>query len=167
MNFHGRAHVFGDDIDTDVILSARRMTSSDPEVLARYCMETIDPGFASRVKHGDLMVCGENFGCGSSREHAPLAIRSLGIGCIIAKSFARIFYRNAFNIGLAVVICPEAASAVEDGDLVKVDVTTGLVTVGDQSFRAEPIPQFLQEILRHGGLLSHMKQVREQEGRPG
>ena len=128
MKVEGNVIKYGDNVDTDVIIPARHLNTSDPKELAMHCMEDLDPGFAGRVKAGDIIVAGANFGCGSSREHAPIAIKASGISCVIAKTFARIFYRNAINIGLPIVECPEAAEDIRDGDVVEVDFDTGTIT---------------------------------------
>lgn len=155
MRFEGNAHKYGRDVNTDVIIPARYMNTSDADVLAAHCMEDIDPEFVDKVCQGDMIVADENFGCGSSREHAPIAIKHAGIDCIIAKSFARIFYRNAINTGLAIMECPEAASAIADGDCVLVDTDSGIIhdeTSGDE-FSAQPFPPFITEIIKAGGLV--------------
>ena len=158
MIIKGRAHVFGDDIDTDVIFPAPRMTSSDPKDFAQFCMEPLDPNFADRVRAGDVIFCGENFGCGSSREHAPMAFLALGVQCMVGKSFARIFYRNAFNIGLSLLICPPALDAVKPGDEVEINLHTGEILLLGQTFQAEPIPEFMQKMLASGGLLEYLNE---------
>lgn len=155
----GMVHRFGDNIDTDVIIPARYLNTSRAEELAAHCMEDIDSNFSARVKAGDLMVAGRNFGCGSSREHAPIAIQASGIGCVIAHSFARIFYRNAINIGLPILECPEASADVQQGDELTIDFETGLIrnrTTG-KSYQAEPFPPFIQNIISSGGLLASLK----------
>ena len=155
MKYQGKAICYGDHIDTDVIIPARYLNTSDPAELAKHCMEDLDSSFASRVKPGDILVAGENFGCGSSREHAPIAIKARGISVVIARSFARIFYRNAINIGLAIVECPEAAAAIREGDLVEADLDRGIIrccTAGTE-YAAEPFPAFVQQIIAHGGLV--------------
>lgn len=159
----GTVHAYGDNVDTDVIIPARYLTTSDPAELAAHCMEDIDREFLKKVKPGDIMVAGENFGCGSSREHAPLAIKAAGISCVIAASFARIFYRNAINIGLAILESPEAARALSDGDEVAVNMETGeiqLISAGKESssrigvaWQAQPFPPFIREIIDAGGLV--------------
>ena len=159
MRLKGRAHVFGRDIDTDAIIAARYLNTSDMAELAPHCMEDIDPGFAARVEPGDIIVAGSNFGCGSSREHAPAALKALGIGAVVAESFGRIFYRNAINMGLAILECPEAAEAIGDGDTVQVDADTGTVrdlTTGGV-FQAQPFPPFIQEIIDAGGLVARTR----------
>ncbi len=159
MKAQGIVHRFGDNIDTDVIIPARYLNTSKAEELAAHCMEDIDAGFSTRAKSGDLIVAGRNFGCGSSREHAPIAIKATGISCVIAHSFARIFYRNAINIGLPILECPEAAADVQEGDLLSVDFETGVIhneTTG-KTYRAEPFPPFIQNIIACGGLLPSLK----------
>jgi 3-isopropylmalate dehydratase small subunit len=159
MHLEGKAWKFGDNIDTDLIIPARYLNTSDPAELARHCMEDADPEFAGRVQAGDLIVGGNNFGCGSSREHAPLAIREAGVSCVIARTFARIFYRNAFNIGLPILECPAAVDGIRTGDVVAVDAATGKIknlTTGAE-FAAQPIPPFMQEIIAAGGLIEHVR----------
>jgi|YelNatPaOPRAMG01_1025707.scaffolds.fasta_scaffold01150_26 3-isopropylmalate/(R)-2-methylmalate dehydratase small subunit len=155
----GTVHKYGDNVDTDVIIPARYLTTSDPAELAAHCMEDIDREFLKKVKSGDIMVAGENFGCGSSREHAPLAIKAAGISCVIAASFARIFYRNAINIGLAILESPEAARALSDGDEVAVDFESGEIqSIKDGSiWKAQPFPPFIREIIEAGGLVEATK----------
>lgn len=150
---------YGDNIDTDVIIPARYLTTGDPVELAKHCMEDIDTSFVNRVQDGDIMVAGFNFGCGSSREHAPIAIKASGISIVIAKSFARIFYRNSINIGLAIIECPEAVDAISEGDKVSIDLDTGVITneTTHQSFQAEPFPTFIQDIINAGGLVESIK----------
>ena len=155
----GRVHKYGDNVDTDVIIPARYLNTSKHEELAAHCMEDIDKDFVGRVKAGDIMVAEKNFGCGSSREHAPIAIKASGISCVIASTFARIFYRNAINIGLAILECDEAARDIQDGDEVKVDFSTGVIenrTTG-KTYQAEPFPPFIQNIIEKGGLLNSIK----------
>jgi 3-isopropylmalate/(R)-2-methylmalate dehydratase small subunit len=156
----GKAIKYGDNIDTDVIIPARFLNTSDPKELAQHCMEDLDKEFKNKVKEGDILVVGENFGCGSSREHAPLAIKASGISCIIAKSFARIFYRNAINIGLPILESREAVDGIEEGDIISVDVDNGIiknVTKGTE-FRAQPFPEFIKEIMRYGGLINYVRE---------
>lgn len=155
----GRVHKYGDNIDTDVIIPARYLNSSDPAELASKCMIDIDPEFSQKVTEGDIMVGGENFGCGSSREHAPIAIKASGIQCVIASTFARIFYRNAINIGLPILECPQASAAIENGDEVEVDYKQGVIhdITNGETFRAHPFPEFIQEIIDAGGLLASLK----------
>ena len=158
MNAHGFVHRYGDNVDTDVIIPARYLNTASHSELAAHCMEDIDKEFVNKVKSGDIIVAGKNFGCGSSREHAPIAIKASGISCVIAPTFARIFYRNAFNIGLAILECPEAASAIQDGDEVAVDFDTGVITdvTSGQTFQAQPFPPFIQNIIQKGGLLNSL-----------
>lgn len=155
MKYTGNVIKYGDNVDTDVIIPARYLNSSDPKELAAHCMEDLDSTFASRVEPGTIIVAGLNFGCGSSREHAPIAIKASGVSLVIAKSFARIFYRNAINIGLAIVECPEAAQAIQEGHRVEADMDSGIIrdlTTG-QEFSAEPFPEFVQRIIENGGLI--------------
>ena len=155
MKFTGKALKYGDNVDTDVIIPARYLNTIDKKELASHCMEDIDKDFVKKVKAGDIMIAGANFGCGSSREHAPIAIKESGISLIIAKSFARIFYRNAINIGLAILECPEAAEAVAEGDTVEADLDAGVIrnlTTGE-SFETKPFPPFIQNIIEAGGLI--------------
>ena len=152
---NGKAYTFGDNIDTDAIIAARYLNVSDFDKLKAHCMEDIDDGFAAAVKCGDYIVAGENFGCGSSREHAPIAIKAAGVDVVIAKSFARIFYRNAINTGLAIMECPEAVDAIRNGDVVSVDADAGVITdeTTGATFTAQPFPPFLMEIINAGGLV--------------
>ena len=159
MNAHGLVHRYGDNVDTDVIIPARYLNTASHSELAAHCMEDIDKDFVKKVKPGDIMVAGKNFGCGSSREHAPIAIKASGISCVIAPTFARIFYRNAINIGLAILECTEAAAEIQAGDEVSVDFDTGLIkdeTTG-KAFQAQPFPPFIQNIIRKGGLLNSLQ----------
>lgn len=163
MQFRGNVHRYGRDIDTDVIIPARYLTTSDPVELAKHCMEDLDTEFVNKVAQGDIIVADENFGCGSSREHAPIAIKASGVDVVIAKSFARIFYRNSINTGLAILECPEAVDAIKDGDVVSVDTDTGTIvdeTTG-QSFTAQPFPPFIADIIEQGGLLNRTRKVLE------
>lgn len=155
----GKVFKFGDDIDTDIIVPATYLSTFDPKELAKHCMEYTDPDFYKQVKEGDIIVAGKNFGCGSSREHAPIAIKGCGVSIVIAKSFARIFYRNALNIGLYILECPEAADAISQGDDVKVDVDTGVITdvTTGRTFKAAPFPKFIQNIIECGGLVNAIK----------
>ena len=155
----GTVFKFGDNVDTDVIIPARYLNAPSPEELAKHCMEDIDASFATAVHSGDIMVGGANFGCGSSREHAPMAIQASGISCVIAASFARIFYRNAINIGFPILECPEAANAIGNGDTVSVDFSTGLITdeTTGETFQAKAFPAFINQIIEHGGLLKYLK----------
>ena len=160
MKFNGTVFRYGRDIDTDVIIPARYLNTSDPAELAKHCLEDLDTTFVTRVKPGDIIVADENFGCGSSREHAPVAIKAAGVSCVIAKSFARIFYRNSINMGLPILECPEAVDAISDGDVVSVDADTGTIvneTTG-AIFHAQPFPPFIQEIINAGGLVERTKQ---------
>ena len=154
MKVSGKTYKYGDNVDTDVIIPARYLNTPDAKELAKHCMEDIDTAFASAVKPGEIMVAGRNFGCGSSREHAPLAIKTCGVACVIAATFARIFYRNALNIGLPILECPEAAKAIKAGDTVSVDFDTGVITdeTTGKSFQGEPFPPFMQELIAAGGL---------------
>lgn len=155
----GKVWKYGNNIDTDVIIPARYLNDPDPKALASHCMCDIDENFAGKVEPGDIMVGGWNFGCGSSREHAPVSIQASGVSCVIAASFARIFYRNAINIGFPILECPEAAEAINAGDTVSVDTSTGIIkdeTTGE-SFQAKPFPEFIQHIIESGGLLSYLK----------
>lgn len=159
MLLKGKAHSFGDNIDTDIIIPARYLNTTDPSELAVHCMEGIDPEFPRRVSKGDIIIAGENFGCGSSREHAPVAIRACGISCIIAKSFARIFYRNAFNLGLPLLESKEAPENIDTGDLVEVDLSRGSILniTRGMEFSIKPIPPFMLELLEAGGLMAYIK----------
>ena len=161
----GQVWRFGDDVDTDAIIPARYLNTSDPQELARHCMEDADATFAARVQPGAIIVAGKNFGCGSSREHAPLAIKAAGVACVIAAGFARIFYRNAFNIGLPILESPEAAAGTQAGDDLEVDLATGEIrnlTRGTE-FHAQSIPPFMQELIKDGGLIQHV--ARQLKGR--
>ncbi len=157
---HGMVHKYGDNVDTDVIIPARYLNTSKHEELAAHCMEDIDKDFVNKVKNGDIMVAGKNFGCGSSREHAPIAIKASGISCVIASTFARIFYRNAINIGLAILECDEAAQAIENGHEVSVDFDTGVITdiTTGATYQAQPFPPFIQNIIEKGGLLASISE---------
>ena len=155
MKYQGTAHRYGRDVDTDVIIPARYLNTSDPAELARHCLEDLDATFVERVQPGDILVAEENFGCGSSREHAPIAIKAAGVDAVIAKSFARIFYRNAINTGLAILECPEAVDAIKAGDTVSVDTEAGAITneTTGAVFQAQPFPPFIAEIIEAGGLV--------------
>ena len=159
MNTKGKVFKYPDNVDTDVIIPARYLNTSDAQELSKHCMEDIDTEFVKRVNKGDIMVAGWNFGCGSSREHAPLVIKTCGTGCVIAKSFARIFYRNAINIGLPILECPEAADGISADDEVEVDFDTGVITdlTSNTTYQARPFPEFIQNIIRAGGLLKSLK----------
>lgn len=159
MQTKGTVYKYPDNVDTDVIIPARYLNTPDAQELAKHCMEDIDPEYVRKVKPGDVMVAGWNFGCGSSREHAPLVIKTCGTGCVIAKSFARIFYRNSINIGLAIVECPEAVDAISEGDTVEADLDNGIirdVTTGKE-FHVAPFPEFIQTIIANGGLIESIK----------
>ena len=158
MNVSGKVHKYGDNVDTDVIIPARYLNTADHKELAAHCMEDIDKEFVKKVNDGDIMVGGANFGCGSSREHAPIAIKNSGISCVIAATFARIFFRNAINIGLAILECPEASERIEAGDEVAIDFDTGMITniTKNESYKAEPYPEFLKDISASGGLLNSL-----------
>ena len=159
MNAHGKVFKYGDNIDTDVIIPARYLNTQDHKELASHCMEDIDTTFIQRVQNGDIMVGGWNFGCGSSREHAPIAIRAAGVSCVIAKTFARIFYRNAINIGLAILECEAASDAIADGDEVSIDFDTGVITnvTRGETYQAEPFPPFIRDMIDKGGLMASIK----------
>ena len=157
---NGTVHKYGDNVDTDVIIPARYLNTADHKELASHCMEDIDKDFVKKVKDGDIIVGGANFGCGSSREHAPIAIKNSGISCVIAATFARIFFRNSINIGLAILECPEASEKIENGDEVNVDFDTGIITniTKNKTYKAEPFPSFIQNIIGKGGLLASLKE---------
>lgn len=158
MQARGTVFKYGDNVDTDVIIPARYLNSSDPKELAEHCMEDIDKDFVKRVKKGDIMVANKNFGCGSSREHAPIAIKAAGISCVIAETFARIFYRNAINIGLPIIECPEAARAIEAGDEVEIDFDSGVITDVTKgiSYKGQAFPPFMQKIIAAEGLINYI-----------
>ncbi len=161
MNTQGKVFKYFDNVDTDVIIPARYLNTSDAKELSKHCMEDIDASFVEKVEAGDIIVAGWNFGCGSSREHAPLVIKTCGTGCVIAKSFARIFYRNAINIGLPILECSDAAEEIAAGDKVSVDFDTGVIknlTTG-KTYQAQPFPEFIQNIIKSGGLLASLKEV--------
>lgn len=160
MELRGKTWKFGADVDTDAIIPARYLNTIDPDELAKHCMEDADPGFPAKVQPGDIIVAGKNFGCGSSREHAPIAIKAAGVSCVIAGTFARIFYRNAFNIGLPIFESPEAAAEVSEGDELSVDADTGVIenlTTG-KKYTATPVPPFMQQIIAAGGLINYVKE---------
>ena len=159
MNAHGIVHKYGDHVDTDVIIPARYLATQDPKELAASCMIDIDTEFVKKVKEGDIMVAGANFGCGSSREHAPIAIKASGISCVIAKNFARIFYRTSINIGLAILECPAASEGIDAGDEVEVDFDTGIITnvTKNETYQAEPFPPFIKDMIAKGGLMASLK----------
>ena len=158
MKAEGRVFKFGSNVDTDVIIPARYLNVPDPEELAKHCMEDIDREFVNKVNKGDIIVADKNFGCGSSREHAPIAIKAAGVSCVIAETFARIFYRNAINIGLPIIECPEAAKAINAGDDVEVDFDSGVITdkTTGQSFKGQAFPEFMQKIISSGGLINYI-----------
>ena len=158
MQAKGTVFKYGDNVDTDVIIPARYLNSSDPAELATHCMEDIDPDFIHRVHKGDIIVAEKNFGCGSSREHAPIAIKAAGVSCVIAETFARIFYRNAINIGLPIIECPEASKGIEAGDEVEIDFDSGMIynrTKGT-SFQGQAFPEFMQKLIQAGGLINYI-----------
>ena len=159
MNARGSVFKYPDNVDTDVIIPARHLNTQDARELASHCMEDIDKDFINNVKDGDIMVGGWNFGCGSSREHAPVAIKASGISCVIAKSFARIFYRNAINIGLAILECEAASNGIDDGDQVEIDFDTGVITnvTKNETYQAEPFPDFIKDMIQKGGLMASIK----------
>lgn len=160
MNAKGTVIKYGDNIDTDVIIPARYLNTSLPEELAKHCMEDIDADFVNKVQNGDIMVGGANFGCGSSREHAPIAIKASGISCVIAESFARIFFRNSLNIGLPILECPEAAKDIENGDIVSINFDTGVITneTKNKQYQATAFPPFMQELINAGGLVKYISE---------
>jgi len=159
MELKGKIWKFGDNVDTDAIIPARYLNTSDPAELAKHCMEDADPSFPAKLKKGDIIVAGTNFGCGSSREHAPIAIKAAGVACVIAKSFARIFYRNAFNMGLPILECPEAFDFLQEGDEVAVSLDRGEITIikNSRKLKAQPVPEFMQALLNAGGLMNYVK----------
>lgn len=162
---HGKAFVYGDNVDTDVIIPARYLNTPDAKELAAHCMEDIDKDFASSVQQGDIIAAGWNFGCGSSREHAPLAILTSGVSCVIAKSFARIFYRNAINIGLPILECEEAADAIAAGDEITIDFASGTIedlTTG-KKWQAQPFPEFIRAIIEKGGWMNYLREAKDHE----
>ena len=163
MNAKGFVHKYGDNVDTDVIIPARYLNIADKKELATHCMEDIDTNFVKVVKDGDVMVGGYNFGCGSSREHAPMVIKESGISCVIPKTFARIFYRNAINIGLAILECPEASEKIDSGDEVAIDFDTGVITnlTKGETYQANPFPDFIKKIIQAGGLMADIKNRQE------
>ena len=164
MKFKGKIWKFGDNIDTDAIIPARYLTTSDPEILAAHCMEDADPEFVKKIMIGDIIVAGENFGCGSSREHAPIAIKAAGISCVIAKSYARIFYRNAFNMGLPIFESRDLWKRISDAQEIEVDGDRGTITVinsGIDALSIRPIPSFMQELIGDGGLMKHLSKKRD------
>ena len=168
MNAHGTVHKYGDNVDTDVIIPARYLNTSSHKELAAHCMEDIDKEFVSRVKEGDIMVAEKNFGCGSSREHAPIAIKASGISCVIASTFARIFYRNAINIGLPILECDAASKEIQAGDDVEVNFDTGVITdhTTGKTYQAQPFPPFIQNIITAGGLLNSIEKYEKNKKKP-
>ncbi len=160
MEAKGRVFKYGDNVDTDVIIPARYLNSSDPKELATHCMEDIDKDFVNKVKQGDIMVANKNFGCGSSREHAPIAIKAAGISCVIAETFARIFYRNSINIGLPIIECPEAAKEINAGDEVSIDFDSGVITdnTTGKSYQGQAFPEFMQKIIQANGLINYINE---------
>ena len=160
-NAKGIVFKYGDNVDTDVIIPARYLNSSDPAELATHCMEDIDKEFVNKVNKGDIIVATKNFGCGSSREHAPIAIKAAGVSCVIAETFARIFYRNAINIGLPIFECEAASDGIRAGDSVQVDFNTGVITnvTKQETYQAQPLPSFIQNIVDKGGLLKSLKEA--------
>ncbi len=169
MKVRGRVWKFGDDINTDLIIPARYLSLTDPSELGKHCMEDADPSFPQKVGKGDIIVAGKNFGCGSSREHAPIAIKAAGVSCVIAKSFGRIFYRNAFNMGLPILECEGAFSAVEEGDELEVTMDAGgiLDVTGGKKLVAQPIPPFMQKLVSHGGLMNYVAEKVGLQGEEG
>jgi len=159
MDFKGKAWKYGNDVDTDVIIPARYLNTSDPQELGEHCMEDIDPEFLGKISRGDVIVAGKNFGCGSSREHAPVAIKASGISCVIARSFARIFYRNAINTGLPIIECPEGVDKISERDVISIDTKGGVVknlTTGEE-YPSVPFPEFMRELIAAGGLMEYVK----------
>ncbi|GAA0108691.1 3-isopropylmalate dehydratase small subunit [Clostridium tertium] len=169
MKANGRVFKYGDNVDTDVIIPARYLNTSDPKELAMHCMEDIDSDFIKKVEKGDIIVANKNFGCGSSREHAPIAIKESGVSCVIASTFARIFYRNAINIGLPIIECEEAVKSIDAGDELEIDFTTGVINnkSKNQEYQGEPFPEFMQKIINSNGLVNYIKseKVKSEEGK--
>ncbi len=166
MKLKGKTWKFGNDIDTDAIIPARCLNTTDPKELAAHCMEDADPEFVSRIKPGDIIVAGKNFGCGSSREHAPIAIKAAGVSCVVAHSFARIFYRNAFNVGLPILECPEGAERIQSEDELEIDLNSGVIEnrTRNETYRAQAIPPFMQRLIEAGGLIEYVReQMPDQE----
>ncbi|AEE92066.1 3-isopropylmalate dehydratase small subunit 1 [Tepidanaerobacter acetatoxydans Re1] len=161
MIFKGKAWIYEDNIDTDVIIPARYLNTTDPKELASHCMEDLDPDFSTKVEAGDIIVAGNNFGCGSSREHAPLAIKSAGISCVVASSFARIFYRNSINIGLPILECKDCNKKIKTGDILEIDTDKGIISniTSGEIFEARPFPEFIKGIINAGGLMNYAKEV--------
>lgn len=169
MKANGRVFKYGDNVDTDVIIPARYLNTSDPKELTMHCMEDIDSDFIKKVEKGDIIVANKNFGCGSSREHAPIAIKESGVSCVIASTFARIFYRNAINIGLPIIECEEAVKSIDAGDELEIDFTTGVINnkSKNQEYQGEPFPEFMQKIINSNGLVNYIKseKVKSEEGK--
>ncbi len=163
MKFTGKVYKFGSNVDTDAIIPARYLNTFDPDELARHCMEDADADFPNKVKSGDIIVAEKNFGCGSSREHAPIAIKGAGVACVVADSFARIFYRNAINIGLPILESPEAAAAIQEGDEIEVELESGQIRNlrTGEIYKATPFPEFMQEIMARGGLINYVKDTKQ------
>ncbi|MCY6485926.1 3-isopropylmalate dehydratase small subunit [Clostridium aestuarii] len=157
---NGKVIKYGNNVDTDVIIPARYLTTSDPKELAVHCMEDLDKEFVNKVSKGDVMVAGKNFGCGSSREHAPIAIKASGISCVIAETFARIFYRNSINIGLPIIECEEAAKDIEEGDEIEIDINKGIIInkTKNKTYKSEPFPEFMQKIINSDGLVNYVRE---------
>ncbi|MBS3978009.1 MAG: 3-isopropylmalate dehydratase small subunit [Syntrophomonadaceae bacterium] len=166
MKITGRVWKFGHDVDTDAIIPARYMNTIDPAEMARHCMEDADPTFAAKVQKGDIIVAGKNFGCGSSREHAPIALKAAGVSCVVAQSFARIFYRNSFNIGLPIFESPAASAAIQEGDLLEIDAATGIITnlSKNEKYQASPFPEFMQQLIAAGGLMNYVAERMKKNG---
>jgi 3-isopropylmalate dehydratase small subunit len=166
MKITGRVWKFGHNIDTDAIIPARYMNTIDPAEMARHCMEDADPAFAGKVQKGDMIVAGKNFGCGSSREHAPIALKAAGVSCVVAQSFARIFYRNSFNIGLPIFESPEASAAVKEGDVLEIDAITGVISnlTRSEKYQATPFPEFMQQLIAAGGLMNYVAERMKKGG---
>jgi len=166
MKLEGDVWKYGDDVDTDVIIPARYLNTSDPAELAKHCLEDLDSEFTEKMSPGDIIVAGDNFGCGSSREHAPLAIKAAGVSCIIANSFARIFYRNSINIGLPILESEDAVSSISEGDKISVDLDQGLIKnlSKDEEYQARPFPEFMQELIASGGLIKYLQEKVNKNG---
>jgi len=160
MKIKGKTWKFGNNVDTDAIIPARYLNTTSPEELASHCMEDMDPEFASKVGRGDIIAAGKNFGCGSSREHAPIAIKAAGVSCVVAHSFARIFYRNAFNMGLPILECPEGAERIQTGDELEIDLASGVIEnrTRKETYRAQAIPPFMQKLIEAGGLMEYVRE---------
>lgn len=167
MKMRGTAWKFGDDVDTDAIIPARYLNTSDPAILAAHCMEDADSEFIKKVRKGDIIVAGKNFGCGSSREHAPISIKAAGVSCVVAASFARIFFRNAFNMGLPILECPEAVESIVTGDELEVDLDHGVIVNHTQgkTYKAQQVPPFMQQLVTAGGLIPYVQEQMRQQGK--